>query len=95
LDGGGHTADEQLAYDTIRTKKIEEEGIMILRFWNHDVLNSIEKVLESIYTALFPSPDLRPPSPLGPVGPQGEGKHKFLLPEDPQGLKEKVPRRGG
>lgn len=69
LDGGGHTAVEQLAYDAVRTKKIEEEGVMILRFWNHEVLNTIEMVLESIYAALSPSPDLRPPSPTG------RGKH--------------------
>jgi very-short-patch-repair endonuclease len=65
LDGGGHSADEQMAYDAERTKELEKAGIKVLRFWNDEVLKKIETVLESIYVTLSPSPGLRPPSPLG------------------------------
>ncbi len=72
LDGSGHAGDAQKVYDTDRTKELEGAGIIVLRFWNSDVLENIESVLEAIYSALFrlasplsdhPSSGLRPPSP--------------------------------
>ena len=73
LDGGGHCSDEQLAYDAVRTKELEEAGIIVLRFWNSDVLENLESVLESILAALSPSPGAsRHPLP------EGEGK-KYRL----------------
>ena len=53
LDGGGHNADEQRCYDRERTRILEGTGIRVVRFWNHDVLNEIESVLETIYTELL------------------------------------------
>lgn len=55
LDGGGHACDDQMAYDVVRTKALEGAGIRVLRFWNNDVLNDTESVLEAIYAALSPS----------------------------------------
>ena len=52
LDGGGHNDEEQRRYDQERTKVLEEAGIRVVRFWNHDVLNDLESVLEAIYTEL-------------------------------------------
>ena len=66
LDGGGHNDHGQKAYDEERTKFLEDAGIRVLRFWNHDVLNNLEAVLEQLHDELFtPSPGLRPPSPRG------------------------------
>jgi very-short-patch-repair endonuclease len=53
LDGGGHNAAEQRRYDDERTKAIEGAGIRLIRFWNHDLLNSLEDVLEEIYVQLM------------------------------------------
>jgi very-short-patch-repair endonuclease len=54
LDGGGHNADNLMTYDAVRTKELESVGIKVIRFWNDEVLNDIEPVLESIYVALSP-----------------------------------------
>ena len=52
LDGGGHNSDDQKLYDEERTKVMNGAGIKVIRFWNHDVLNSLEAVLEDIYSHL-------------------------------------------
>jgi very-short-patch-repair endonuclease len=53
LDGGGHTEDEQRLYDEERTKALEAAGIRVIRFWNNDVLNSMEAVLEELHAHLL------------------------------------------
>jgi very-short-patch-repair endonuclease len=56
-DGGQHaTADE-----TNRTKILEAMGYLVLRFWNNEVHENIDGVLESILNALDRS---EPPHPL-------------------------------
>jgi very-short-patch-repair endonuclease len=49
LDGGGHADTDQAAYDEERTKVLAGIGVRVLRFWNHDLLNRTESVLEEIY----------------------------------------------
>jgi very-short-patch-repair endonuclease len=34
---------------------LEVEGIKVLRFWNHDVLENTEEVLETIWDSLTPT----------------------------------------
>ena len=46
LDGTQHMLKEK--YDRKRTEFLENQGIRVLRFWNHDVLQRTEKVLEMI-----------------------------------------------
>ncbi|RDI97627.1 endonuclease domain-containing protein [Dyella solisilvae] len=59
LDGGQH--GDQLAYDEVRTRKLQEEGYRVLRFWNNDVLTNTDSVLEVILEALAsPGPSPRP-----------------------------------
>ena len=53
LDGGGHGHEEQRLYDEERTKILEAANIRVLRFWNNDVLNSMEEVLEELYAQLI------------------------------------------
>jgi very-short-patch-repair endonuclease len=50
LDGSQHL--EQDEYDAERTKFLESKGYRVLRFWNHQVMNEIEGVLQAIYDAL-------------------------------------------
>ncbi len=47
LDGGQHM--NQQVYDKKRTSAFKTEGFQVLRFWNSDVLNNTEKILEMIY----------------------------------------------
>ncbi len=52
LDGGDHNKKDQLHYDEKRARILESAGISIVRFWNHDVLQSLEAVLEELYNQL-------------------------------------------
>jgi very-short-patch-repair endonuclease len=58
LDGSQHSgrtgADEQ------RAAEIAHHGYRIIRFWNNDVLENLEEVLETIRHALEAPPPLRP-----------------------------------
>jgi len=49
LDGGQHNA----ARDAARTAIIERYGYRVLRFWNHDVLQNTDGVLEAIRQELL------------------------------------------
>ena len=53
LDGGQH--QENQAYDIRRTAILGKKGFRILRFWNDEVLQHTEEVLEVIYQALSPT----------------------------------------
>ena len=54
LDGGGHAEDRQQEYDTERSAELAGEGIRVLRFWNHEVLQETEAVVTVLFNALFP-----------------------------------------
>jgi very-short-patch-repair endonuclease len=70
LDGGQHGVRTNA--DTARTKKLEELGYLVVRFWNNEVLGNIDGVLETIIsTAKQHSPESPHPSPL----PQEEREH--------------------
>ena len=61
-DGGQHNGD---AADQERDGWLKAEGYRVMRFWNNDILQSTDAVLEEIFKAVSPSPC---PSPL-----KGEG----------------------
>jgi very-short-patch-repair endonuclease len=68
LDGGQHADKHRTNLDEGRRCDLEGRGIRVLRFWNHDVLQNTEAVLQAIWEALpsaYPHPD-----PL----PEGEGE---------------------
>ena len=46
LDGSQHL--EQEDYDVERTEFLKELGYHVLRFWNNDVINNFEAVIEKI-----------------------------------------------
>jgi very-short-patch-repair endonuclease len=52
LDGGQHNTDTARRYDECRSNHLTSRGITVLRFWNHDVLEDIDAVLEAIHIAL-------------------------------------------
>ena len=57
IDGSQHA--EQVGYDRCRDTWLREQGFLVLRFWNNEVLNQTEAVLESIrqtILALSPGP---------------------------------------
>jgi very-short-patch-repair endonuclease len=64
-DGGQHL--EQAGADLQRSLFLESLGYKVMRFWNHEVLDDIDTVLEQIHRYLIevPSPH---PSPGGRGG---------------------------
>jgi crossover junction endodeoxyribonuclease RuvC len=50
LDGGQHAL--RTGSDAQRTRQLEQAGFRVLRFWNNDVLDNIEGVLETIRASL-------------------------------------------
>ena len=50
VDGGQHA--EKQAYDQARTALIEAQGLTVIRFWNHEVMNETPAVLETIWQTL-------------------------------------------
>ena len=59
IDGGQHA--EQIKRDARRTKFLQAEGYRVLRFWNNEVLENIDGVLEMIQSAILATPTPTPP----------------------------------
>ena len=52
VDGGQHAVEAHL--DAERTAWLESRGYRVIRFWNNEVLQEMDGVLETIYRALIP-----------------------------------------
>ena len=50
LDGSQHLEQEE--YDANRTAFFELKGYRVLRFWNNDVMNNLDAVLEVILNTI-------------------------------------------
>ena len=53
LDGDFHFDEKAMKDDEKRTKKIEEEGIRVIRFENQEVLLNLDKVLQTIKSQFY------------------------------------------
>jgi very-short-patch-repair endonuclease len=60
VDGSQHSDGEQAEHDRARTRWLERENFRVLRFWNCDVFNNIEGVLDRIEAAMR---EALPPTP--------------------------------
>ena len=59
VDGSQHSENERL--DQQRTEYLQSQGYKVIRFWNNEILCSIDAVLEKIRMNLTtPHPDLSP-----------------------------------
>ncbi len=67
LDGGQHA--ERREADAARSAEMEAHGYRVIRFWNNDVSENLEGVLQSIRAALESPPPH--PDPLRPQGRRG------------------------
>ncbi len=74
LDGSQHNEDDAVIYDEERTKILHErQGVKVIRFWNSDVLNKTEEVLNVLWDILD---ERLAPSPLTPL-PLERGTHSL------------------
>jgi very-short-patch-repair endonuclease len=80
LDGGHHSRNDVLAKDEARSRWLEREGYLVIRFWNAELARNPDGVLDTIYAALYGSPQSEafalttPPRPSADPPPQGEGE---------------------
>jgi len=60
IDGGQHLESENREYDEARSEYLQTQGIDMIRFWNHEVLNNMEgiliKISETITSPHLPLP---------------------------------------
>jgi very-short-patch-repair endonuclease len=92
LDGSGHSEPTQATYDAKRTQVLQAEGMSVLRFWNNQVFENIEGVLEAIWMALTrPSPKGRGSKIVNSPRPLGEGPG---VRENQPGVRENQPSSG-
>jgi very-short-patch-repair endonuclease len=54
VDGSQHV--EQQTYDDVRSRVLADSEFKVLRFWNNDVLNQTDAVVQNIWNVLNPSP---------------------------------------
>ena len=52
LDGGGHNYRAGQVRDRTRSELLARNGIIVLRFWNHQVRQALDSVLQAIWFAL-------------------------------------------
>jgi very-short-patch-repair endonuclease len=69
LDGGHHA--EQIARDEERTRWLNSQGFRVLRFWDNQVFEDLDAVLQVIWDALKATPHPTPP-PQGGREQEGE-----------------------
>jgi very-short-patch-repair endonuclease len=50
LEGSQHL--EQREYDEMRIEFLKSRGYKVIRFWNHDVSNNIDAVLQLVWNAV-------------------------------------------
>lgn len=75
IDGSQHA---ESSHDRVRDAWLDERGYRMLRFWNSDVMTNMVPVLETIMSALYPSPRTRGEDRddlvVGAVSPKGESE---------------------
>ena len=54
VDGSQHVDEKE--HDDMRNERLCAAGFQVLRFWNNEVLNETDAVVQSIWNALNPSP---------------------------------------
>lgn len=48
LDGGQHAEPEMVEYDKERSNYLESQDIKVVRFWNNEIFENMEGVLERV-----------------------------------------------
>jgi very-short-patch-repair endonuclease len=77
LDGGGHNYRGGQIRDRTLTEFLIRHGVIVLRFWNHQVRRELDSVLQAIWFALEQR-QLNNPSPSS--SPFGKGRGELQVP---------------
>jgi very-short-patch-repair endonuclease len=60
MDGSQHGVGENVILDAARTRWLEAAGYRVIRFWNNDLINNMDGVLESIHAAIHGATSAEP-----------------------------------
>jgi very-short-patch-repair endonuclease len=63
VDGAQHNQPENVARDAERSAYLRAQSYRVLRFWNNDVLNNIDSVMEAVLEAMHQNETSPPPLP--------------------------------
>ena len=85
VDGGHHGDSVQTAFDDERTQWLESQGFRVMRFWNTDVFDDLDAVLNVILQSLDIPFTVEKPSkpPHQAQQPHPSQKHPHPLPTTP------------
>ena len=73
LDGGGHNYYAGQIHDRTRSEFLARHGVVLLRFWNHQVRQELDSVLRAIWFALEERQQNNPSPSSSPFG-KGRGE---------------------
>jgi very-short-patch-repair endonuclease len=79
LDASQHATEAHADADRRRDAFLAERGYRVLRFWNTEVFEAMDSVLDTIFAALATQAEQAPPPPTPPL--KGEGR----APDSPAG----------
>ncbi len=60
VDGSQHADEAHESHDRERTRWLEKEGFGVLRFWNSDINDELDAVLDVIYAKVYGASDAVP-----------------------------------
>jgi len=72
LDGGGHNYHAGQIHDRTRSEFLARHGVVLLRFWNHQIRQELDSVLRAIWFALEKRQQNNPSPSSSPFG-KGRG----------------------
>ena len=52
LDGSEHLQQDKIVYDNNRSRELRERGFQVIRYYNNDILNNLDIVLEDLWQKL-------------------------------------------
>ena len=77
LDGGGHNYYAGQIHDRTRSEFLARHGVVLLRFWNHQVRQELGSVLRAIWFALE---ERQKDNPSPSSSPFGKGRGEVRVP---------------
>jgi very-short-patch-repair endonuclease len=77
LDGSQHAEEKNIKKDEKRTEFLESQGFKVIRFWNNELFENTEGVIETIYKTL--NAEKKCPHPNPPPNGEGTGGDDYAM----------------
>jgi len=66
VDGETHSTEEEIAYDKSRTRYLEQRGWRVVRFWNSEIFENLDGVINTIRNVAWEQENWLAKSPESP-----------------------------